>query len=254
MAEKLSEMLDEEQYTTKCLADNTIKVNCRRPDYRKLITFLKGNKVIYHTYQRKEEPAFRIVLKHIHHSTRIQEIQTELMKRGHRVRNIINGRHRVIKEPLNLFFINLEPSANNKEVYEINYIQNKAVFIEPPRKIRVIIQCTRCQQYGHSKTYCNRPYACVKCGGAHNTSICTKPRDTPARYALCNRDHPANYKGCEYYHSLFKPDNENNRLNIHHQIRNPKAPSTNEAATKWQHQQYNHHDIQQNNKAQAMQT
>jgi hypothetical protein len=46
MAEKLSEILEEEQYTTKCLADNTIKVNCRMSDnYRKLITFLKENKV-----------------------------------------------------------------------------------------------------------------------------------------------------------------------------------------------------------------
>jgi hypothetical protein len=115
MAEKLSEILEEEQYTTKSLSDNTIKVNCRMPDnYRKLTTFLKGNKVIYHTYQLKEERMFRIVLKHIHQSTRIEDIQTELTIKGHQMRNIINGRHRVTKERLNLFFIDLEPSANNK--------------------------------------------------------------------------------------------------------------------------------------------
>jgi hypothetical protein len=80
MTEKLREILEEEQCTTKCLANNTIKVNCRMPDNdRKLITFLKGNKVIYHTYQLKKERAFRIALKHIHHSTRMEEIQTELM-------------------------------------------------------------------------------------------------------------------------------------------------------------------------------
>lgn len=106
MVDKLSEILEEEQYTTKCLADNTIKVNCRMSEnYRKLVTFLKENNVIHHTYQLKEERAFRIVLKHIHHSTRIEAIQTELTKRGHQVRNIINGRHRVTKEPLNIFFI-----------------------------------------------------------------------------------------------------------------------------------------------------
>jgi hypothetical protein len=39
MVEKLSEILEEEQHTTKCLADNTIKVNCKMTDnYRKLIT------------------------------------------------------------------------------------------------------------------------------------------------------------------------------------------------------------------------
>ncbi|PNF22913.1 hypothetical protein B7P43_G13902 [Cryptotermes secundus] len=141
--------MKEEQYTIKCQADNTIKVNCRTPDnYRKLVTILKENNVIYHAYQLKEEPAFRIALKHIHHSTRTEEIQTELSKKSHQVRNIINGRHRVAKEPLNIFFIDLEPSGNNKEVYKTNYLQNKAVVIEPLRKENGIIQCRRCQQYG----------------------------------------------------------------------------------------------------------
>lgn len=71
MAEKLGEIMEEEQYTTKCQEDNTIKVSCRIPDnYRKLVTLLKENNVIYHTYQLEEERAFRILLKHIHHSTR----------------------------------------------------------------------------------------------------------------------------------------------------------------------------------------
>jgi hypothetical protein len=63
---------------------------------------------------------------------------------------------------------------------------------------------------------------------------------------LWNGVHPANYKGCEYYHSLLKPNNANNRLNIHHQITNPNAPSKNEAMTTGQHQQYNHQNIQHN--------
>jgi hypothetical protein len=33
--------------------------------------------------------------------------------------------------------------------------------------------------------------------------------------------HPANYKGCEFYHSLLKPNNANNRQNIQ------RNPSTN---------------------------
>jgi hypothetical protein len=46
MVEKLSEILEGEQYTTKCLADNTIQVNCRMSDnYRKIITFVKKTKL-----------------------------------------------------------------------------------------------------------------------------------------------------------------------------------------------------------------
>lgn len=83
-------------------------------------------------------------------------------------------------------------------------LQNKIVQIEPPRKSNTQIQCTRCQLYGHSKSYCNRPYLCVKCGGQHNTNICEKSNNTPAICGLCDGAHPANYKGCIFYQNLKK--------------------------------------------------
>lgn len=113
----------------------------------------------------------------------------------------------------------MEPSENNKDIYRINQLQNNIVQIEPPRTTKGLIQCMRCQQYGHTKTYCNRPFVCVKCGGSHSTLSCKKNKDVPARCALCDGPHPANYKGCEFYHKLLKPQNSNNRLNIQsHQI------------------------------------
>lgn len=71
----------------------------------------------------------------------------------------------------------------------------------------------RCQQYGHSRTYCNKPYVCVKCGGSHNTAACKTNKETSAGCALCDGAHLANYKGCEFYQKLFKL---NNRRNIQH--------------------------------------
>ncbi|CAH1106167.1 unnamed protein product [Psylliodes chrysocephalus] len=50
-------------------------------------------------------------------------------------------------------------------------------------------------------TYEN-PYACVKCGGDHNTIICMKTANTPAKCVLCEESHPAKYKGCEVYKNL----------------------------------------------------
>lgn len=61
----------------------------------------------------------------------------------------------------------------------------------------------RCQEYGHSKSYCYKPHICVKCGGQHDTRTCEKPRNTPAKCALCKGDHPANYKGCCVYKNLI---------------------------------------------------
>ena len=86
--------------------------------YRNFIRYLKEN-IYYHTYQLKEERAYRIVIKHLHHSTDIEEIRQELLELEHKARNILNTQHRITKEPLNLFFIDLEPAENNKEVYKI---------------------------------------------------------------------------------------------------------------------------------------
>jgi hypothetical protein len=135
-------------------------------------------------------------------------IITELRTLGHKVRNIINVKHRQTKEPLNIFFIDLEPVNNNKDIYEVTAIQNKIVHIEPPRSTKPHIpQCVRCQQYGHTRKYCNKPFNCVKCGGPHNSATCTKPRDSPAKCGLCGGPHPANYKGCEQYHNILNEYN-----------------------------------------------
>jgi hypothetical protein len=74
-----------------------------------------------------------MIIKYLHHSVNTKEIENQLTQMGHKVRNVIDGRHRVTKQPLNLFFVDLEPAGNNKEIYTINWLQNKAVAIEPPR-------------------------------------------------------------------------------------------------------------------------
>ena len=103
------------------------------------------------------------------------------------------------KEPLSLFNVDLEPQANNKEIFNLQFLGNTKITIEAPHKSHNIVQCQRCQAYGHSKTYCTKPYQCVKCGGQHDSKDCTKPRHNPAKCALCGDDHPANYKGCTVY-------------------------------------------------------
>jgi hypothetical protein len=193
-----------------------VKINCANPDtYRKMIKEFQAQNIYHHTYQPKEDRTFRKVIRYLHHSTNLESIKQELAELRHKVRNIINARHKITKEPLNLFFVELEPASNNKTIYSITGLQNRIINIEPPHSNKSTIpQCTRCQNYGHTKTYCNRPYACVKCSGPHKTSDCAKTRDTPATCVHCEGDHPANYKGCEYYRKLTnKPTNTTHRIN-----------------------------------------
>ena len=146
---------------------------------------LQGEKYILPHLPIKRRESLRVVLKHLHYTTDTDDIKRELLDLGHEIRNITNVRHRQTKEPLNLFFIDLEPTINNKDIYNLTAFQNRIIHFESPRASTIIPQCTRCQQYGHTQRYCNKPYACVKCSGQHNTSRCTRPRDTPTKCVLC---------------------------------------------------------------------
>jgi len=108
-------------------------------------------------------------------------------------------RHRLTKVPLPFYFVDLEPRDNNKSIDDLQFLCNMKITIEAPRRKTSIVQCTRSQSYEHTKTYCTRPFACVKCGRVHNTAQCTKDPATPATCALCGEAHPANYKGCDVH-------------------------------------------------------
>jgi hypothetical protein len=205
MVKHLSTTIEEDQYYCKVQPNGTIKIHVSTPEsYRRLVKQLQDDKIIYHSYQLKQERAYRIVIRNLHYSTPTAQITTELEKQGHKVRNILNVKHRATKETLPQFFIDLEPKENNKTIYDMEFLCNMKITVEAPRQKKHIVQCRRCQSYGHTKTYCTKPYACVKCGGNHNTSTCTKPPDTPAKGVLCGGSHLASYKGCEVYKNLQK--------------------------------------------------
>jgi hypothetical protein len=59
MIQKLQNIVETEQYTTRSLANNTVKINCTISDtYRKLVKFMNEHNIIYHTYQPKENRAY----------------------------------------------------------------------------------------------------------------------------------------------------------------------------------------------------
>jgi len=54
-----------------------------------------------------------------------------------------------------MFFIDLEPAPNNKDMFEIKFLHHTKIKIEEPRDNKQTIQCLRCQGFGHTKAYCN---------------------------------------------------------------------------------------------------
>lgn len=201
----LNTAISQEEYQLKSLNNNKIKIIPASPEaYRKIIQHLSKSNYIYHTYQLKHERAYRVVLRNIHHSVDTDDIKLAINAYGHNVRNIHNIRHKYTKDPLPLFFIDLEPQSNNKEIFNINRLLNSVVKFEPPHMKKEIVQCKRCQRYEHTKAYCTYPFRCVKCGKNHESKLCPKEKETPPTCAQCDGNHPANYKGCIVYQEILK--------------------------------------------------
>ncbi|VVC35233.1 Pre-C2HC domain,Zinc finger, CCHC-type, partial [Cinara cedri] len=184
--------------------DDNIFPSYTTDSYRKTLKFLKEKKVNFHTNQLKGDKSYRVVIRHLHHSTPVDTIKEELNSKGFTVRNIINVLHYQTKKPLPIFFVDLEPSPSNKDIFTIDTLVYTKIKIEEPRSRRNLIQCTRCQSYGHTQAYCNHQPRCVKCGDNHLSSECKKVKDSPATCALCTQPHPANYRGCQVHKILQK--------------------------------------------------
>ena len=152
MIKSLERDISKEDYNLK-ITNNQVKILPTNPEaYRKLTKTLRALNANFHTYRLKEERPFRVVLRNIHHSADIDELKTELSKLGHEVINVSNIRHRVTKDTLSLFFIDLKQGfkqtfidlkPNNKEIYNISRLMNAIVKFEPPQIKKEIVQCKR---------------------------------------------------------------------------------------------------------------
>ena len=84
--------------------------------YRKVIKYLEGSNINFHTYQLKQERSYRVVIKGIHHTTPTEDIKAQLIVKGYPVRSVTNVKSRVSKDPLSMFFVDLDPNPNNKTI------------------------------------------------------------------------------------------------------------------------------------------
>jgi hypothetical protein len=81
MIHSRNKVAEAEQFYTKSLANNVIKITCLTPEtYRSLIKYFKETDFYYYTYQVKEERAYRVVLKYLHYSTEIDDIRQDLLQ------------------------------------------------------------------------------------------------------------------------------------------------------------------------------
>lgn len=210
---KLIELIGVDNFYCKSSPDR-LKIMTKNPEsYRSLVHFLRDQKAEFHTFQLKEDKPIRVVIRNLHPTTPTELIKTELETRLFEVRQVSSVLHKINKHPLPLFFVDLEPTEQSNDIYNLTSLLHTLIKVEEPYKPKSIIQCSNCQEYGHTKSYCGYPARCVRCGAQHMTSDCPNSRDAPPKCALCSGDHPSNYKGCSIYRDLQrrkkpKPNNQ----------------------------------------------
>ncbi|GAB0086549.1 hypothetical protein DMENIID0001_006350 [Sergentomyia squamirostris] len=101
-------------YILKPFVNNQVKIQLKTIDlYRSVLKALQEKGTQLHSYQIKSERTFRVVLRNLHHSTDLTELKKQLAEKGHTVVNIHNVKHRISKQPLPIFYVNLTPNSNN---------------------------------------------------------------------------------------------------------------------------------------------
>lgn len=179
-----------------------ITIRPATPDaYRAFVTALKDEGAEYHTYQLHEDKAYRVVIRGLHQSIPTEDIKVALEEKGFTVR-AVNYVLNKSKEHLPIFFIDLEPNIINDTIFNIKSLLFCSVRVEEPRRNRLIVQCVKCQQFGHTKSYCYYQPRCVRCGGPHASTVCSKRKEERPTCANCGGQHPANYRGCIIHKDL----------------------------------------------------
>lgn len=205
---------------------NGVTIYPRNSDnYRAIVRYLKASGTSYHSFQLSQDKAYRVVLRHLNPCTEPVEIQGALEQLSFKVRSVTNVLQSGTRIPLPLFFVDLEPQADNTKIFELNSLLHTRVKVEEPRKKRDIVQCKRCLQFGHTRTYCNHAVKCARCGEQHLTPECKLPSSEPRKCSLCQGNHSATYKGCNVYKELrSKRYNHSVLVKANRRIDDPQPP------------------------------
>lgn len=210
-------------YKTTRLNDHQLKINVTDDhDYRSIINMLTTKSIQYHSYENKQNRPIRVMARNLHQTLPTEEIIKSLRDQGFAIieasqkLKIVKTNLGVEKRPLPLFMLTFASNEDVKKIHEIKYICNMKVSIENLRKNKLIPQCKKCQQFGHTQNFCRNFYKCVKCGNDHETAHCKKEKSAPPRCCNCGEAHPANYRGCivaKKLQELRDKKNNNNNTN-----------------------------------------
>lgn len=168
--------------------------------YLQLREKMKTRGIHFYTFTPSEDKPVVFVMRGIDHNIETSEIakaikdqhNTDVIRVVPMTRYTPEGR-----KPFNGFQVHFNKGTKLFNVQnQIKVICHYRIIWELPKKVKDVLQCKRCQRYGHGASNCNLPYRCVKCNNTHEPGQCKKSSNQSPICINCKEEHTANYRGC----------------------------------------------------------
>ncbi|KAK9721117.1 hypothetical protein QE152_g21706 [Popillia japonica] len=177
-------------------------------DYKCFITTYTGVLPFY-TYTPRAEKTMAFLIKGLHYECETEDVKNELVELNFKVLSVVKFKN----TKLPIYMITVPKTVNLKLLQtKVRYLQNTRVYFEAHFSKREVIQCKKCQAWGHATSNCFLNVSrCVKCADEHRSFECKKERDIPARCCNCRGDHPASSMECPAYKKALDERNRRSR-------------------------------------------
>ena len=175
-----------------------------RQDYDKLYNILKMEKVEFFSHEPRETKQIQIVVKRLPSTVDPATLKEELENLNFTISHVRqmtaptqNPDGTISRRPIPIWVVTLPNNDNSQRIFNIKDINQHIVHIEAYKATPHVIQCHRCQQFGHTAKRCNMEIHCVKCGNNHIFADCpTKGPSHQPKCSNCLGQHTASYSQC----------------------------------------------------------
>ncbi|GJQ66435.1 hypothetical protein Trydic_g13267 [Trypoxylus dichotomus] len=184
------------EYYVQFSGENTLVYFKKLDDYRRFVERY-SNEVPFYTYTPRAEKTLAYLIKGLHYECECEDVKNELLELNVCVKTVVKFKN--TKHPI--FMITVPKSVTIKQLQvQVRYLQHTKIYFEPHRSKKDLIQCKKCQAWGHATANCFlKVTRCVKCAEEHRSFLCKKDREQPARCCNCGGDHPASSTQCPAY-------------------------------------------------------
>ena len=205
-----------EDISLNCKRNRTIIYTKNLADYKIVCEKMCVAEVPYHTYTPQSEKPIFSILKGLASNVSELEVKSDLLEKNLKV---IDVKQFIKKETdedgkpfsrkLPIFSVQFEKDTLREDIKKVRIVCFCKVTWEPSRSKSTIVQCYKCQQFGHIAKNCFKQAQCAICAEEHNTRDCKNSEKLTC--TNCGENHRADDPDCNYYKRASKKKSSNNR-------------------------------------------